>query len=90
VVVFDDSAWSTIKRSTRGSHPDGAAVRTGNFALCDFAVSPKFDEVARAFGAVGLRVDRPSEVPAVLAEALRLVREERRHVLVDVVCERDG
>ncbi len=89
-IVFDDAAWSTIKRSTRGSHPEGAAVRTGNFALCDFAVAPRFDEVARAFGAVGLRVEKPADVPAVLAEALRLVREERRHVLVDVVCERDG
>ncbi|MBT9554588.1 MAG: hypothetical protein IV100_01110, partial [Myxococcales bacterium] len=89
-IVFDDAAWSTIKRSTRGSHPTGVAVRTDNFALCDFAVAPRFDEIARAFGAVGLRAERPSDVKGILTEALRLVREERRHVLVDVVCERDG
>lgn len=89
-IVFDDAAWSTIKRSTRGSHPNGVAVRTDNFALCDFAVAPRFDEIARAFGAVGLRAEKPSDVKGILAEALRLVREERRHVLVDVVCERDG
>ncbi len=89
-IVFDDSAWSTIKRSTRGSHPNGVAARTGRFALCDFSVKPRYDDIARAFGAVGLRAERPAEVAGVLAEALRLVREARQHVLVQVVCERDG
>lgn len=89
VVVFDDAAWSTIKRSTKGSHPEGAAVRTGRFPLCDFPIAPRYDKVAEAFGAVGLRVERPEELPARLREALALTREGRQ-VLVDVVCERDG
>jgi len=89
VIIFDDSAWSTIKRSTKGSHPTGASVRTGRFPLCDFAISPRYDEIARAFGGEGLRITKPEEVPGALKEALSIARQGRQ-VLVDVVCERDG
>jgi acetolactate synthase-1/2/3 large subunit len=90
IVVFNDQAWSTIKKSTKGSHPTGHSARTGRYALCDFSVGIEFDRVAEACGAVGLRASAPGELPAVLSEALRRVREERRLVLLDARCERDG
>lgn len=90
VVVFDDQAWSTIERSTRGSHPQGHAVRTGRFPLSHFAAPVDFAAVARAAGGVGLRVEHAAEVPGALQDALQQVREHPRLVLVDVRCERDG
>lgn len=90
VVVFDDQGWSTIERSTRGSHPQGHAVARDRFALCRFGAAVDFAAVARAAGGVGHRVERVDEVPAALAEALRAVRAEPRLVLLDVRCERDG
>lgn len=90
VVVFDDQAWSTIKRSTRGSHPNGHAARTGRFALCDFAAAVDFAKVAEACGGVGLRLDDPAIAEETLRGALRRVREEGRLVLIDARCERDG
>jgi acetolactate synthase I/II/III large subunit len=90
VVVFDDQAWSTIERSTRGSHPEGHAVRTGRFALSTFAAPVDFAAVARAAGGVGLRVEHAAEVHDTLKDALLQVREQPRLVLVDVRCERDG
>jgi len=90
VVVFNDQAWSTIKKSTKGSHPRGHSARTGRYALCDFPVGIAFDRVAEACGALGLRASAPDELPAALSRALRAVREERRLVLLDVRCERDG
>ncbi len=90
IVVFNDQAWSTIKKSTRGSHPQGHAVRTGKFALCDFSVEIAYDQIAVACGAIGLRASTPSELPAKIEEGLRYVREEGKLVLLNVICERDA
>ncbi len=90
IVVFDDRAWSTIKKSTRGSHPSGRAVQSDRFALCDFSAEVDFAKVAEAAGGVGVRVERPAELAGVLADALATVRNDNRLVLVDAICERDG
>ncbi len=90
VIVFNDQAWSTIKASTRGSHPQGDAVRDDRFALCDFAVAVDFAAVAEAAGGVGIRVEQPSELEAALRRGLDLVRTGDRLVLLDVICERNG
>ena len=90
IVVFNDQAWSTIKSSTRGSHPHGDAVRDDRFALCDFSVAVDFAAVAEAAGGVGIRVERTGEVEAALRRALALARSGDRLVLLDVSCERNG
>jgi len=89
-VVFNDSAWTTIKKSTRGSHPQGHAARRDRFPLCDFSQSIDYAKVAEACGGIGLRVETPAELPQVLRESLDKVRRGDRHVLLDVRCERDG
>jgi acetolactate synthase-1/2/3 large subunit len=90
IVVFNDTAWSTIKKSTKGSHPDGWAARTGRFALCDFAAAIAYEQVAEAAGGIGLRVAAPTALEPTLRDALARVRTGDRHVLVNVVCRRDG
>jgi thiamine pyrophosphate-dependent acetolactate synthase large subunit-like protein len=90
VVVFDDSAWSTIKKSTRGSHPDGHAVRTGRFALCDFPRSIDFAKVAEAAGGIGVRVEKPGDLPGALRDAIERSRKGDQLILLDVICERDA
>lgn len=90
VIVFNDQAWSTIKASTRGSHPQGDAVRDDRFALCDFNVAVDFAAVAEAAGGVGIRVEKPGEIEAALRRALTLARTGDRLVLLDVICERNG
>lgn len=90
IIVFNDSAWSTIKKSTKGSSPDGWAAKKNNFALCDFDLSVQFEKLAESCGGIGLTVSDPRELPDRLAEGLRIVRRERKHVLVNVTCERDG
>jgi acetolactate synthase-1/2/3 large subunit len=89
IVVFDDQGWSTIKRSYRGAKPDGWAAKSGRYALCDFEVGIDYAKVAEASGGIGLRAEKPAELEAVLTEAIRLVRTGDRHVLVDVICEKD-
>jgi acetolactate synthase-1/2/3 large subunit len=90
IIVFNDQGWSTIKRSVKGSHPDGASVRKGRFALTDFATPVDYEKVAEACGGIGLRAETPAELPGKLREALDLVRTGKRHVLLNVLCEKDG
>lgn len=50
-----------------------------------------YSQLAEAQGVTALGpVEEPAELSAVLAEAVRVVREERRPVLVDVVCPIPG
>lgn len=90
IVVFNDAAWSTIKKSTRSSHPQGWSARTGRYALCDFPSSLAFEKVAESCGGLGLRVESPAEIEGTLRDALAHVRRFSQHVLVNVVCERDA
>lgn len=90
VLVFNDRAWSTIRRSTRGDFPGGHAQATGQFALCDFAADPAYEKIAEACGGVGIRVERPDEVVGALRRGLELVRNGDRFVLINAICERDG
>lgn len=88
--VFNDTAWSTIKKSTKGSHPQGFAAKHNNFQLCDFSVSTEFEKVAEACGGIGIRVEQPSKLAQELQRALHLVRTGDKHVLLNVICQRDG
>lgn len=90
VLVFNDRAWSTIRRSTRGDFPKGHAHSASQFALCDFDADPAYDKIAEACGGVGLRVDQPADVLPTLKRALELARTGDRLVLVNAICERDG
>jgi acetolactate synthase-1/2/3 large subunit len=90
IIVFNDSAWSTIKMSTKGSHKNGWAARSDSFALCDFDINVRFDKIAEACGGVGIMVENPLELVDALKHALKIVRQDKKHVLLNVVCERDG
>lgn len=89
IVVFNDCAWSTIRKSTRGDFPGGHAQATGNFALCDLGADPAYDQIAAACGGIGVRVERPEEVMPALIRGLAVVRGGDRFVLLDVRCDRD-
>ncbi|MGD9684900.1 MAG: thiamine pyrophosphate-requiring protein [Candidatus Obscuribacterales bacterium] len=90
IVIFNDSAWSTIKKSYKGTMPDGWAVRKDHMPLCDFNIDVSFEKLAEATGGVGIKVEDPAGLEETLRDAIDTARMQRRHVLVNVVCQRDG
>lgn len=90
IVVFNDSAWSTIKKSYKGSHKDGWASRRQIFPLCDFNVTVSFEKLAEACGGIGVRLSEPETLLEQIRSAIAKVRSEKRHLLLNVICERDG
>jgi acetolactate synthase-1/2/3 large subunit len=89
VVVFDNGGWEAVQNAAVSVYPQGdaaAQVRAGGSApLSSLAPLPDFRRYAEASGGAGFRVTEREELQSVLAQALRVVREERRQALVHVV-----
>jgi acetolactate synthase-1/2/3 large subunit len=86
-VIFNNAAWEAVERATRAVHPDGWAATTRTFPLSGLAPA-NYEEIVRAFGGHGERVEDPAELPGALRRALRAVREEGRQAVVNVICRR--
>jgi acetolactate synthase I/II/III large subunit len=86
-VIYNNQVWNASLNAARGLYPDGVAARTRNFPGTDLSPSPNFELTAQACGAYAARVEEPSEVPDALAKALKVVKEERRQALLNVICK---
>jgi len=85
-VIYNNQVWNASLNAARGLYPDGIAARTRNFPGTDLSPSPNFELTAQACGAYAARVEEPGEVPDALAKALKVVKEERRQALLNVIC----
>jgi acetolactate synthase-1/2/3 large subunit len=86
-VVYNNQAWNATISAARGLYPSGAAQTRRNFPGTDLSPSPHFELTAQACGAHALRVEDPEELPGALDKALRVVKEERRQALLNVICK---
>ena len=86
-VVYNNQVWNASLNAARGLYPDGVAARTRNFPGTDLSPSPNFELTAQACGAYAARVEEPSEVPDALEKALKVVKEEGRQALLNVICK---
>lgn len=87
IVVFNNGAWDEVAKSTLSVHPDGWAASSLEVPMVSLTPSPRFEEIVRAFGGHGERVERPGDLPAALRRALQEVRAGRQ-ALVNIVCRR--
>ena len=86
-VIYNNQVWNASLNAARGLYPDGVAANTRNFPGTDLSPSPNFELTAQACGAYAARVEEPGEVADALAKALKVVREERRQALLNVICK---
>ena len=86
-VVYNNQAWNASLNAARGLFPDGIAQKTGNFPGTDLSPSPKFELTAQACGAYAERVEEPEALPGALKRALKVVREEKRQAMLNVICK---
>jgi acetolactate synthase-1/2/3 large subunit len=87
-VIFNNRAWNAVKRSVTSHAPQGWAVRTGTMVLSELDPAPDYELIARASGHWAERVEDPAALPAAVREALRVVREDRRPALLNVICKK--
>ena len=86
-VIYNNQVWNASLNAARGLYPDGVAARTRNFPGTDLTPSPNFELTAQACGAYAARVEDPAALPDALAKALKVVREEKRQALLNVICK---
>lgn len=83
-VVANNAAWDAVRTSTTSVFADGAAARANKMPLVSIESPPDFAAVARGCGAYAIRVETAEALPEALNEAVKVIREERRPVVVDV------
>ncbi|MBI2157276.1 MAG: thiamine pyrophosphate-requiring protein [Candidatus Rokubacteria bacterium] len=87
-VIFNNRAWNAVKRAVRSHAPEGWSAKTGTMPLSDLEPAPDYELVCRASGGWAERVEDPAALPGALARAMKVVREERRQALLNVICKK--
>jgi acetolactate synthase-1/2/3 large subunit len=86
-IIFNNRVWNAVKRSVLSHAPDGWAKRTG-MPLTELDPPPDYELVCQASGGHAERVEDPTKLPEALARALRVVRQEGRQALLNVMCKK--
>ena len=87
-IVFNNSGWNAVAGAARNMYPEGWAVKTRTFPFTDFAPSLDFEMICQSAGGYGEQVEDPAELPEALERALRVVRQEKRQALLNVIGHR--
>ena len=85
-IVCNNAIWHSTKAATQQVMPDGWAVSTDNFPLCNLTPSPRYEMIVAAHGGYGEMVDDPQQVLPALKRALKVVKEEKRQAVLNVLC----
>jgi acetolactate synthase-1/2/3 large subunit len=85
MVIFNNSRYAAVRNATMSMFAGGAAGRENGLGLADLSPSPPFEKIAAAHGAFAARVERPADLPDVLAGARDAVLKEKLHALVNVI-----
>ena len=86
-VVMNNGMWNAVRAATLNVYPDGAASRSTRNALTMLDGLPAFEEVCRASGGYGERVEDPDELPAAIDRAVEAVAVEKRQALLNIICQ---
>ena len=85
-VIFNNSRYGAVRRATLLMFKDGAAGEDDGRFLADLDPSPPYDEIMRAQGGFGERVEDPGALAGALSRARDAVLVERRQALLNVIC----
>jgi acetolactate synthase-1/2/3 large subunit len=85
-IICNNAIWHSSKAATQQVMPDGWAVSTGNFPLCDLTPSPRYEKIVEAHDGYGEMVEDPQQLLPALQRALKVVKEENRQAVLNVIC----
>jgi acetolactate synthase I/II/III large subunit len=83
-IVKNNAMWNAVRRSVVKGYPGGAAAQANEMPLTSLTPVPDFAAVARASRAHAERIEDGRDLPAALDRAIRIIRTERRQVLLDL------
>jgi acetolactate synthase-1/2/3 large subunit len=89
-VVMNNGMWGAVQRSTRAMYPQGLASRSNQPAFVHLGKLPAFEEICKAAGGYGERVQDAGALPGALDRAMAIVKNEKRQALLNVICGPGG
>ena len=87
IIVYNNQCWHAVKRHTLALHPEGWAVRTNYFPLCELEPTAHYEKICEAFGGYGERVETADQVGPAIERALYAVNHEKRQALLNMICK---
>lgn len=87
-VVYNNGGWRAPRFSMLGVHPEGYGSREADIHIAFDPVPDYAGIAAAAGGAYARKVEHAEDVEPAIAEALRVVREEKRCAVLDMVLAR--
>jgi acetolactate synthase-1/2/3 large subunit len=85
-IVCNNQSWEAVKRTAWRMYPQGAVQKYDDVPMWSLAPAPQYEKYAEASGGYGEVVTERAALPDALARALKVVREERRQALLNVIC----
>ncbi len=86
-VVANNSGWGAVRAATRAMYPEGQALKQNRMPLATLEPAPAYEHVIEASGGYGERVEDPAALPEALQRAARIVRQEGRQALLNVITQ---
>lgn len=83
-VILNNGSWDAVRISTLDIYPDGAASKANHVPTVPFMPTPAFGDIAAASGCYAETVELAEDLPGALDRALKVIREEKRQVVLDV------
>ncbi len=84
-LVFNNSLWNAVRRSTLGMYPDGHAAKSNRMALISLDPAPEFDKMMDVCGGYGEKVEDPNELGDALDRAIHVIKVEKRQALLNII-----
>ncbi|HWK66714.1 MAG TPA: thiamine pyrophosphate-requiring protein [Rhizobiaceae bacterium] len=80
-IVVNNGMWNAVRAATVKVYPDGLAAKANANELTMLEGLPAFEDVCRAAGGYGERVEDPADLPSALERAVAAVKQGRQALL---------
>ena len=84
-IIFNNSRWEEVERAALAVFPDGRAAKANRVPVADLGPQANYEHMMDVYGGYGERVERPEDLPKALERAIRVVRDERRQALLNLI-----
>ena len=85
-VIFNNAAYERTRLGSRRVVKQGAVQDLEKVPLCELEPVPAYEMVCEAAGGYGEKVEDPEQLQAALRRAMKVVTEEGRQALLNVIC----
>ncbi len=83
-IVSNNGIWNAVRRAAVNVYPEGKAAHMNRMPITSLEPVPDCIAVAKASRGWARRVERGDDLPGALAEAMNVVRREKRQALLEV------